>query len=63
MQITALDKKRTNLLHAACEMGHGDLATLLIERYNMGVEVGDRKGLTPLARTAKRNEVRQGRRE
>lgn len=59
LQITAVDKKRTNLLHAACEMGHGDLAGVLIERYNMGVEDEDRKGLTPLARAAKRNEVRQ----
>lgn len=52
------DRKRTNLLHAACEMGHAELASALIGRYKMAVEEPDRKGLTPLARAAQRNQVR-----
>lgn len=44
-------------MHAACEMGHDRLASALIERYGMGVEDQDRKGLTPLARAAQRNQV------
>ncbi|CAB1116565.1 unnamed protein product [Ectocarpus sp. CCAP 1310/34] len=38
-------------------MGHGRLASTLIEKYHMSVEVQDRKGLTPLARAAQRNQV------
>lgn len=57
-QVTAHDRKRTNLLHAACEMGHADLASALIDDYSMAVEEQDRKGLTPLARAAQRNQVR-----
>lgn len=53
------DKKRTGLLHAACEMGHVDLVSVLIERYNMAVEEGDRRGLTPLSRAAEGNQVRR----
>lgn len=44
IQITICDRKRTNLLHAACEMGHGVLASALIERYRFSVEDKDRKG-------------------
>lgn len=44
LQISICDRKRTNLLHAACEMGHGVLASALIERYKLSVEDKDRKG-------------------
>lgn len=43
-QVTLCDRKRTNLLHAACEMGHGELASALIDRYEISVEDKDRKG-------------------
>ena len=56
-QVTTHDKKRTGLLHAACEMGHGQLASLLIEKYKMSTGEVDRRGLTPLARAALRNQV------
>lgn len=59
MQLAVHDKKRTGLLHAACEMGHMELVSVLIERYKMAVEEGDRRGLTPLARAAERNQVRK----
>lgn len=58
LQVTTHDKRRTNLLHAACEMGHADMATFLIERYHMSVEEPDRRGLTPLARASLRNHVK-----
>lgn len=57
-QVMAHDKKRTNMVHAACDMGHVELAQMLLDRYKMAVEEEDRKGLTPLARAASKNQVR-----
>lgn len=56
-QVTTHDKKRTSLLHAACENGHTEMASVLVERYKLGLEEEDRKGLTALARAALKNQV------